>query len=130
MAKKKSSRDIKKLLEDAFGEPPGSELGKPLREGAALQATVEGETFSLTKRNGRLVVTEGGLVSPDITVDLNRAACEYMAASDELEEFVSRARECIKRQRDGCYMDYEFNAGYSRLIMRGYLDFARRFGII
>lgn len=130
MAKKKFPKDVKGLLEEVFAQPPGSELARPLREGAALQATVEGETFSLTKRNGRLVVTEGGLSSPDITVDLNRAACEYMASSDELDEFVSRARECIRRERDACYMDYEFNAGYSRLIMKGYLDFARRFGII
>jgi hypothetical protein len=128
MAKKK--KDVIELFDEVFGNYPGSKLVEPLKDGACLQAKVDGRNIKGEKRWRRFVVSEGVLVSPDITVEMSRAACEYMAASEELEDFVVRARECIEGTRKNCYMTYEFNASWTRLLLKGYLDFARTLRII
>lgn len=125
-----AKKDIKKLLDEAFGQPPGCRLVEPLKEGACLQATVDGKVYKLEKTGRELVITEGAPASPDISVELNRAACEYMAASEELQDFVTRARECINETHDNCYMTYEINAGITRMLLKGYLDFARMLRIM
>lgn len=130
MAGKRKPRETFDLLQEVFGTPPGSELGKPLRDGASIQGTVEGEDFSLVKRDGTLVISEGPVHNPDISVELNRASCEYIAGAGELSQFVERARECIKGERDGCIFTYSYEASLPRLLMKGYMDFARAFGII
>lgn len=130
MAKKRSSNETKDLLEDVFQKRPGSQLVDFLNEGACLQATVEGRTFSLEKKDGTLEISEGGPESPDITVELNRAACLYLAGSREPEDFVTRTRECIDRTHGNCEMTYEINASVVRMLTKGYLDFARKMGII
>jgi hypothetical protein len=128
MAKKK--KDVLELFEEVFGKYPGSKLVEPLKDGACLQATVDGRDIKGEKRARAFVISEGMLDHPDISVEMNRAACEYMAASEELEDFVTRARECIERKHGNCYMTYEFNAGWTRLILKGYLDFARMLKIV
>lgn len=128
MAKKK--KDILVLFEEVFGEYPGSKLVQPLKDGACLQARVDGRSIKGEKCGRDFVISEGELDRPDITVEMNRAACEYMAGSEELEDFVVRARECIAQSHDNCYMTYEYNAGYTRLLLKGYLDFARMLKII
>lgn len=130
MAKKKPTRKTIDLLEGVFNEYPGTQLVEYLKEGACLQATVEGECFSLEKVDGYLEITEGELESPDITVELNREACEYLAKSKELDDFVVRTRECVNRTHGECVMTYEINAGVTRMLFKGYLDFARKMGII
>lgn len=130
MAKKEKPKEIIDLLEEVFGTYPGSELGKPLKNGAAIQGVVEGETYSLVKQDGALVIDEGPVSNPDITVELNRASCDYIAGARELPEFIERARECIRGERAGCLFTYGYTANIPRLMMRGYLDFARAFGII
>jgi hypothetical protein len=127
MAKKK---DMVELFEEVFAEYPGSRLVEPLKDGACLQATVDGKQIKGEKRGRTFVVTEGVLSSPDISVEMNRAACEYMAASEELEDFVTRARECIDGTRGNCSMTYEFNASVPRLLLKGYLDFARMLKLV
>jgi len=128
MAKKK--KDVLVLFEEVFGDYPGCKLVEPLKDGACLQATVDDRHIRGEKISGEFVISEGLLDNPDITVELNRAACEYMAASEELEDFMVRARECINESHDDCYMTYEFNAGWTRLLLKGYLDFARTLKII
>ena len=128
MAKKK--QDLIDLFEEAFGNYPGSKLVEPLKEGACLQATVDGTCIKGEKRGRDFLISEGELDNPDISVELNRAACEYMAGSQELDDFVVRARECIEQKHGDCYMTYEFNAGVTRLILKGYLDFARMLRVI
>lgn len=128
MAKKK--KDLVDLFEEVFGDYPGSKLVEPLKDGACLQATVDGTCIMGEKRGRQFLISEGVLDNPDITVELNRAACEYMAGSEELEDFVVRARECIEQKHGDCVMTYEFNAGWTRLILKGYLDFARTLGIV
>lgn len=130
MARKGHEKDIMELLEDVFGSYPGAELGKPLREGACIQGRVEGEEYSLRKSNGSLVVAEGRVQGPDISVTLNRPACEYISGATVLSEFIERSRECIDGRRDGCVFEYRIHASIPRLLMKGYLDFARSFGVI
>jgi hypothetical protein len=127
MAGKSGRKEIIVLLEEAFGTYPGSELGKPLKEGACIQGHVDGAEYYLVKRGGELVVSEGTVPSPDITVELNRAACEYIAGARELPEFIERSRECIRGQRKGCVFNYRYNASFPRLMMKGYMDWARAF---
>lgn len=127
MAKKKEPID---LVREVFDRYPGTKLVEYLKEGACLQATVEEEDFSLEKKDGSLLIIEGRLDSPDISVVLNRAACEYLAASKEPDDFVTRTRECINRKQGKCEMDYEVNAGLPRMLVKGYFDFARKLGII
>lgn len=128
MARKK--KDIIDLFEEVFGDYPGSKLVEPLKDGACLQATVDGEDIMGEMCGREFVISEGVLDNPDITVEMNRAACEYMAASEELDDFVVRARECIEQSHGDCVMTYEFNAGWTRLILKGYLDFARMLRVI
>jgi hypothetical protein len=128
MAKQK--KDVVELFDEVFGNYPGSKLVEPLKDGACLQAKVDGRYIKGEKRGRRFVVSEGVLASPDITVEVSRAACEYMAASEELDDFVVRARECIEGTRKNCTMTYEFNASWTRLLLKGYLDFARALRII
>lgn len=128
MAKKK--KDVVELFDEVFCNYPGSKLVEPLKDGACLQATVDGRDIKGEKKGRTFVVSEGVLSSPDITVEMNRSACEYMAASVELEDFVTRARECIEQTHGNCYMTYEYNAGWTRLILKGYLDFARMLKLV
>jgi hypothetical protein len=128
MAKKK--QDVLELFIEVFGKYPGSKLVEPLKDGACLQATVEGKDIKGEKRGRRFIISEGTHQCPDIIVDMNREACEYMAASEELEDFVTRARECINQAHGNCVMTYEFNAGWTRLILKGYLDFARMLHLV
>ncbi|PKQ27843.1 MAG: hypothetical protein CVT63_05800 [Candidatus Anoxymicrobium japonicum] len=123
-------KDIKKLLEEVFGKYPGCKLIEPLKSGACLQATVEGKDYSIEKVEREIVISQGAHENPDLSVELNRAACEYMAASEKLEDFVIRARECINQTHDDCVMTYEVNAGIPRMLLRGYLDFARTLRIV
>ena len=129
MAKSGKEKEVIDLLEEVFGQPPGSRLGKPLKEGASIQGTVDGEKYFLLKKNSSLVVREGVIDNPDIMVAMNRAACEYMAGAEQIEDLVTRARECIEGSRRGCEMTYLINASLARLLLKGYLDFARAFGI-
>jgi hypothetical protein len=122
--------DVIQLMEEVFGEYPGSVLIEPLKDGACLQATIDGRKVKAEKRGRSLVITEGELESPDITVKMSRDAAEYMAESARPEEFVERARECINGTYEGLYMDYEINAGLTRMLMKGYFDFARVLRII
>jgi hypothetical protein len=126
----KKKKDIVEVFEEVFAEYPGSRLVEPLKDGACLQATIDGREIKGEKRSRVFVVSEGVLSSPDIKVEMNRAACEYMAASEELEDFVTRARECIDRSHGSCYMTYEFCASWPRLLLKGYLDFARMLKIV
>lgn len=130
MARKKAEKETIDLLVEVFGEYPGSMLVEYLKDGACLQATVEGQTFSLEKADGVLLISEEELEYPDITVHLNREACEYLAASSKLEDFVTRTKECIHGPHGNCRMTYEINAGVTRMLMKGYLDFSRKMGII
>lgn len=130
MAKKKPAKKTIDLLEGVFNKYPGTKLAEYLKEGACLQATVEGDCFSLEKTDSHLEITEGELEFPDITVELNREACEYLAKSKEPADFVIRTRECINRSHGDCVMTYEINAGVTRMLFKGYLDFARKMGII
>lgn len=91
---------------------------------------MEGEYFTLEKKDGMLEIGEGKLESPDISVELNRAACEYLAGCEELEDFVTRTRECVNRTHDDCVLTFEVNAGPARMLMKGYLDFARKMGLL
>ncbi len=127
MAGTGKQKEIIVLLEEVFGTHPGSELGKPLKEGACIQGQVEGEDYSLVKKGGVLVVSRGTVPNPDITVELNRAACEYIAGAKELPEFIERARECIRGEKKGCLFTYCYDASFPRLMMKGYMDFARAF---
>lgn len=127
MAKKK---DILQLLQDVFGSYPGSKLLEPLRDGACLQGRIAGKDYKLEKRYGKTVICDGVAASPDISVEMNRAAAEYLAGSEEPADFVARARECIAGTHDDCSMSYEIHAGLPRMLMKGYLDFARMLGII
>ncbi len=130
MTRKKHTKKTRDLLEVVFNKYPGTLLVEYLKEGACLQATVEGECFSLEKMDGHLQITGGELESPDITVELNREACEYLAKSKELEDFVTRTRECVNQTHGNCVMTYEINAGVTRMLFKGYLDFARKMGIV
>lgn len=127
MAKKK---DVLQLLTEVFGSYPGSRLLEPLKDGACLQGRIAGKDYKLEKRGRETVICEGVLANPDISVEMNRAAAEYLAESEEPREFVTRARECIAQSHDGCVMTYEINAGMTRMLLKGYLDFARMLGII
>ena len=128
MARKK--KDVVDLFEEVFGRYPGSKLVEPLKDGACLQAKVDGVDIKGEKCGRVFVISEGVLASPDISVEMNRSACEYMAASEELQDFVTRARECINETHGNCVMTYEINAGLTRLLLKGYLDFARMLHII
>jgi len=128
MARKK--KDVVDLFEEAFGNYPGSKLVEPLKEGACLQAIVDGVDIKGEKCGRVFFVSEGVLANPDISVEMNRAACEYLAASVELQDFVTRARECINQTYGDCVMTYEINAGLPRLLLKGYLDFARMLHIV
>ena len=68
MAKKK--KDVIDLFEEVFTNYPGSKLVEPLKDGACLQATVEGRDIKGEKLGRRFVVSEGVLSSPDITLSL------------------------------------------------------------
>jgi len=118
------------LIAGVFQEYPGSKLVEFLKDGACLQAYVEGDAFSLEKCDGVLVISEEEIESPDITVELNREACLYLAASEELEDFVTRTRECVRGTHDACVMTYKVNASPPRMLMKGYLDFARKMGLL
>ena len=72
---------------------------------------------------------DGLAESPDLTVELNRAALEYISGASGVYEFISRARECIKGSREGCVFKYSVNAGTVTLLRNGYLNFARTFGL-
>jgi hypothetical protein len=129
MARKKGKETID-LLVEVFQEYPGSELVEYLKDGACLQATVDDECFSLEKADGVLFISEGELESPDLTVWLNREACEYLSSSEEVRDFVTRTRQCIRGTHDDCRMTYEVNASVPRLLMKGYLDFMRKLGLV
>ena len=124
------SDEVVELMREVFGEYPGSALIEPLKDGACLQATVDGTKVKAEKRGRSFVIMEGVLDSPDISVVMNRNAAEYMAESARPEEFVERARECINRVYEDCYMDYEINVGLTRMLMKGYFDFARMLRIL
>ncbi len=129
MAQERRRADVGGLLEKVFGGYPGSELGKPLKEGARIQGVVEGVAYNLCKRDGSLVIREGDIPNPDISVVLNREACEYIAGASDPEGFIERSRECITGRREGCLFEYRVHASVPRLLLKGYLDFARTFGI-
>jgi len=126
---KKAKKDTLSLIEGVFKKRPGSELAKFLKEGACIEACVDGEHFRLEKTDGQLMVTPGEVSSPDISVEMNRAACEYLASSKKLDDFVKRTRECIDGTNPDCKIKYR-TAGMPRLLLKGYLDFARKIGII
>jgi hypothetical protein len=130
MADKKIDNDIVELLEQVFSRPPGSSLAKPLREGAAIQGTVDDESYFLEKHNGALRVSAGRTTRPDISVTTNRATLEYMASAEELQDFITRGRECIDGSHGDCRMTYVINASLPKLLLKGYLEFARTFGLV
>lgn len=129
MTKKKRKETID-LVVEVFQEYPGSVLVYYLRDGACLQATVEEDKFALEKSDGILLISPGELEFPDITVWLNKAACEYLAAAEVPQDFVTRTRECIRGTHKPCLMTYEINASVTRMLMKGYLDFVRKLGLI
>lgn len=122
--------DPVELVSNVFDKYPGSRVVEYLRNGACIQAVLDGRFFALEKQYGNISITEKKLDFPDLTVELNQAACEYLAGSEELEDFVTRARECINNQRPGCRMSYRINASPPRLVMKGYLEFGYRMGIL
>ena len=130
MAKKRSKPDILELLTEVFGKYPGNRLAGYLKDGACLEASVDGVTYTLEKRDGELCFEEGAPECPDISVELNRAACQYLADSREMEDFVTRTRECIDGSHNRCRMTYKINAPWPRMLMKGYLDFARKMGLL
>lgn len=130
MAKKKSATETIDLLLEMFQEYPGSIVVERLKDGACLQATVGGQAFSLEKSDGMLLISEGAPESPDISVDLNRKACEYLAGSENPDDIITRTRECISGTHDDCTMTYSIDASPPRMLLKGYLDFARKMGLL
>lgn len=128
--KKKPKRDTIDVVVDVFSEYPGSQLIEYLKDGACIQATVEDRCFSLEKVNGILEICEEEMDSADFAVVLNRAALDYLAGSEELEDFVTRTRECLHGKRDECEMTYEVIASPPRMLLKGYLEFARKMGLL
>ncbi|MDD5749005.1 MAG: hypothetical protein PHP64_08210 [Actinomycetota bacterium] len=129
MGNRKNSKSTHKILQEVFDKYPGSKIAEYLKEGAKIQATIDGETFAIEKADGHLKIKKGILDSPDISATLNRAACDYIASSRELEDFVTRTRQCIEGSRKNCSISYE-TAGTMRLLLKGYLDFAKKLGMI
>lgn len=130
MSARKKEKPTIELLLDVFQDYPGSQLVDYLKDGACLQGTVEGDVFGLEKSDGILLISKGKPESPDITVELNREACEYLAASEKPEDFVTRTRECVNGTHGDCRMTYRINASPPRMLMKGYLDFARKMGLL
>lgn len=130
MAKKKSPEELQGLLVEIFQEYPGSQVVGYLKDGACLQATVDGQCFSLEKTDGVLMISEGAPEYPDISVDLNLEACRYLAGCEELDDVVTRTRECIHGTHGNCKMTYKIDASPPRMLLKGYLEFARRMGIL
>lgn len=124
---KKSHRE---LIEQVFLKYPGSELVEYLKDGACIQCLLDGDEFTLEKRQGKMILEDGGLDYPDFRVELNETACEYLASSPELKDFVTRTRECIRGEADSCYMTYQVTASLPYLLSKGYLEFARKMGIL
>ncbi|MBU4175220.1 MAG: hypothetical protein KKB90_13560 [Actinobacteria bacterium] len=130
MAKKKPAVETIDLLVKMFQEYPGSVVVERLRDGACLEATVDGQEFGLEKTDGVLMISEGAPVSPDISVELNREACDYLAGSETPDDVITRTRECINGTHDDCTMTYSIDAGPPRMLLKGYLDFARKMGLL
>ena len=130
MAKKKAVVETIDILVEMFQEYPGSVVVERLRDGACLKATVDGHEFSLEKTDGVLMISEGAPVSPDISVEMNREACEYLAGSENPEDVITRTRECIDGKHDDCTMSYSIDASPPRMLLKGYLDFARKMGLL
>lgn len=130
MPKKKTPEERFDLILSVFQEYPGCQLVDYLKNGACLQATVDGQPYTLEKENGVLLIGEGTLEDPDLTVELNEEACEYLAASEELTDFVTRTRECVRGTHGNCRMSYKVNASPPRMLLKGYLDFARKMGLL
>ncbi len=122
------SKEILDLLNDVFGAYPGSRLGEPLRDGACIQGTVDGEDYYLEKRGGTLVIGKGTLPRPDISVRMNRAACEYIAGAGEIAGFIARTRECARGSVEGCLLTYHVHASMPKMLMHGYMNFANTWG--
>ncbi|MCG2796230.1 MAG: hypothetical protein L6427_10280 [Actinomycetia bacterium] len=130
MAKKKPPEEAIDLLLEIFQEYPGSQVVGYLKDGACLQATVDGQPFGLEKTDGVLMISEGAPEFPDITVNLNLEACQYLAGCKELEDVVARTRECIHGTHGNCTMAYSIDASPPRMLLKGYLDFARKMGLL
>ena len=79
MTAKPKPKSTIELLLSVFQDYPGSQLVDYLKDGACLQGTVDGEVFGLEKSDGILLISRGRPESPDITVEMNRDACEYLA---------------------------------------------------
>lgn len=130
MPRKKYPEDNHELLEHMFNEYPGSRAAEYLKDGSCIQAIVEDEHYALEKINGTLYITEEALEYPDLVIEVNRKACEYLAGAKDLDDCVVRVKRCMDGARSGCSMDYEVNASVPRLLMKGYLEFAQKMGII
>lgn len=122
--------DTFELIVRVFQDYPGSQLVEYLKDGACIQAWVEDQQFALEKADGVLYISEDTLESPDFTVRLNREACEYLAASEQLQDFVDRTRECVRGSHGDCSLTYKVNASPPRMLMKGYLDFSRKMGLL
>ncbi|MDD5447860.1 MAG: hypothetical protein PHO53_01655 [Actinomycetota bacterium] len=127
MPRKKSTSN---LLKQIFQEYPGSDLIKYVKDGACLQATVDDEPYTLEKVGGVIEVRPGYTNSPDIVVKMNRESCEYIAAATEEKDLVDRITDCVNGEREGCQMSFKIKANPLRMLMRGYLDLARKLKII
>lgn len=123
-------KDISDLLKKIFQEYPGSDLVKSVKDGACLQATVDGEPYTLEKIDGVVEVRPGYASYPDIVVEMNRKSCEYVAAAKEEKDLVDRITDCVNGERQGCQLSFKIKANPIRLLMKGYLDFARKLKII
>jgi hypothetical protein len=130
MPNKKQSDERFDLILRVFQEYPGCQLVDYLKDGACLQVTVEDQPYTLEKEDGVLLIGEGTLDDPDLTVELNQEACEYLVASEELSEIVTRTRECVRGTHGNCRMSYKVNASPPRMLLKGYLDFSRKMGLL
>jgi hypothetical protein len=117
------------MLVEMFQEDPGAELVKGLKNGASVQVYVDGEYYGLERSDGAVMIYKGELRDPDILLEMNRAACEYLVGSDGLDDLVARFRECGAGDRDSCELSYDIRASLVRMWQKGYLDFARKLGI-
>ncbi len=122
-------RSVLDMLVEMFQEEPGSDLVMGLKNGACVQVFVEGEAYGLERSDGAVFISEGELREPDIVLEMNRATCEYLVASDGLDDLVERFRECGGGGRDSGQLEYDVKASLVKMWQRGYLDFARKLGI-
>jgi hypothetical protein len=130
MAQKKKPEETIDLLVDMFQDYPWSEIVRHLKNGACLQAIVEGQEFCLEKTDGVLEISEGAPESPDISVELNRDTCVYLAAASDPDDIVTRTRECMGCGRDSRSLSYSIDASPPRMLLKGYLEFARKMGLL